>query len=118
MSSSNATLYYTAMEDMFKDLLLDTDAEEQVNAMENAAPLTDTPKRLVRIRQHNLFAKDDKKEFSICRRMPLSSPKLDASPRSQERHKEQQRMELLRLRRERCEEDQRKQPMRRITMRI
>ncbi|XP_034481392.1 uncharacterized protein LOC117787057 [Drosophila innubila] len=116
MSSSNATLYYTAMEDMFKDLLLDTDSAEQVDTMENEMPLMDTPKRLVRIRQHNLFTKD-KEEFFICRRLPLSSQKLDASPRSQEMHKEQQGKELLRLRRERCEGNQKK-PMRRLTMRI
>lgn len=89
MSSTNATLYYTAMEDMFKDLLLDTDAVEQVYTMENEAPLIDTPKRMVRIRQQKLFAQD-KKEFFICRRMPFTPPKLDVSPRSRNPHKEQQ----------------------------
>ncbi|XP_030569110.1 uncharacterized protein LOC115768596 [Drosophila novamexicana] len=116
MSASNATLYYTAIDDMFKELLLDASAEEQVDTVELEEPLIATPKRLVRIRKQNLFAKEQE-EFVICRRLPLPAAKPDLSPRSQELRKERQADELLRLRRQRCEVEQRK-PMRRLTMRI
>ncbi|XP_023164333.1 uncharacterized protein LOC111595039 [Drosophila hydei] len=112
MSSSNATLYYTAIDDMFKDLLLDTSTEQQVT--ENEAPLTATPKRMVRIRKQNLFAKEMEEDFVICRRLPEAS---NLSPSTQELRKERQGEELLRLRRQRWEAEQKK-PMRRLTMRI
>ncbi|KAH8307439.1 hypothetical protein KR044_012158 [Drosophila immigrans] len=117
MSSANATMYYSAVEDMFKDMLLDGDAKEQMDTTANEMPLVDTPKRSVRIRKFNLFAKMDKPEFVICRRMVLPPSKHDLSPRSQQLIKEQQGQELLRLRRERHEGEQ-QQPVRRLTMRI
>lgn len=112
MSSSNATLYYTAIDDMFKDLVLDTSKEEQVT--ENEAPLTATPKRLVRIRKQNLFATEMEDEFVIYRRLPKAT---DLSPSTKELRKERQGEELLRQRRQRWEAGQKK-PTRRLTMRI
>ncbi|KAH8371691.1 hypothetical protein KR093_008566 [Drosophila rubida] len=118
MSSANSTIYYSAVEDMFKDMALENNEnnKEQMDTAENFMPLVDTPKRSVRIRRLNLFGKD-KSEFAICRRLLLSSSIEELSQSSQEQHREQQGKELLRLRRERHEEEQ--QPtVRRLTMRL
>lgn len=119
-SSSNSTLYYTAMDDMFKELLLEQQehetAEEQTcQQVADSEPWTATPKRLVRIRKHNLFGKDATEEFVICRR--LAATQLESSPRSREQQTEVRRLELLRLRRQRCEIEQ-KRTTRRAPMRI
>ncbi|XP_034107791.1 uncharacterized protein LOC117570345 [Drosophila albomicans] len=116
MSSANTTMYYSAVEDMFKDMLIDTTEtkEQEMDTAVNDITWVDTPKRSVRIRRLNLFK--DKPEFVICRRI-IAPSKLDLSPRSQELQKEQQSKELLRLRRERHEGEQRP-PVRRLTMRL
>lgn len=119
-SSSNATLYYTAVDDMFKDLLREQEeheaAEEQAaQQVAESEPWTATPKRLVRIRKHNLFGKDASEEFVICRR--LAATQLESSPRSREQQAEVRRLDLLRLRRQRCEVEQKK-VTRRTLMRL
>lgn len=117
-SSSNSTLYYTP--DMFKDLLLDqqeheSEGEQACQQVSDSEPWAATPKRLVRIRKHNLFGKDASEEFVICRR--LAATQLESSPRSREQQAEVRRLELLRLRRQRCEVEQ-KRTTRRAPMRI
>lgn len=119
-SSSNATLYYSAVDDMFKDLLREQEehevAEEQAaQQVAESEPWTATPKRLVRIRKHNLFGKDASEEFVICRR--LTATQLASSPRSREQQTEVRRLDLMQLRRQRCEVEQ-KRTTRRVLMRI
>ncbi|EDV90332.1 uncharacterized protein LOC6571338 [Drosophila grimshawi] len=118
MSSSNATLYYTAIDEMFQELLVDTNDEEQLSTVENEeeSPLIVTPKRTVRLRKLNLFAKDAE-EFVICRRLPMPDAQVELSPRRRQLRKERQANDLWQLRRQRCEMEQRK-TVRRLTMRI
>ncbi|XP_037722633.1 uncharacterized protein LOC119555367 [Drosophila subpulchrella] len=110
--TSDSTLYFTAVEDMFKEVLTIED-EDEVPENEEAS---ETPKRYVRLRQQKLFA-NDSSSFVISRRSPKTesnSLKLNISPR---RLKELRGEEILRMRKDRAEKERMK-PQRRLTLRI
>ncbi|EDW26200.1 GL25616 [Drosophila persimilis] len=118
--SSNTTLYYSAVEDMFKELLtIEVEQLDTKNVEESDyEPLVNTPRRCVPRRQHNLFAKDST-SFVICRR----SPKIEScfelgtgSELSSSRRRELQANQVLRLRIERTEKELK--PQRRLSIRI
>ncbi|KAH8404496.1 hypothetical protein KR222_006626, partial [Zaprionus bogoriensis] len=87
-SAANATLYYSAVEDMFKDLVLEQQEQQEESMKQHQQqqqvlepePWIATPKRVVRIRKHNLFGKDAAPEFTIHRRALGNC--AGASPRS------------------------------------
>ncbi|XP_017841582.1 uncharacterized protein LOC108599292 [Drosophila busckii] len=112
--SCNSTLYYTAMDDMFTEMM-ETSGEQ--HSHEKEEPLIATPKRIVRIRKHNLFA-EDMQEFVIDRRFPRFSSITDpSSPSCKEVRKVLQTNELRLERGERFELNIGK-PMRRLALRI
>ncbi|XP_016959220.1 uncharacterized protein LOC108030695 [Drosophila biarmipes] len=107
--TSDSTLYFTAVEDMFKEVVTIEDGDE-VPENEEAS---ETPKRCVKLRQQKLFA-NDSGSFVISRRSPKiesNSLKLNISPA---RLKELRGEEILRMRKDRAE----KKPQRRLTLRI
>ncbi|XP_022226148.1 uncharacterized protein LOC111076604 [Drosophila obscura] len=116
--TSNTTLYYTAVEDMFNELLtIEVDQLDTKNMDEpHSEPLVNTPKRCVRIRQHNLFDKDST-DFVICRRSPKTESGFELGTKlSPSRHRELQANHILRMRIERTENALK--PRRRLSMRI
>ncbi|XP_068152340.1 uncharacterized protein [Drosophila tropicalis] len=118
--SFNSTLYFTAVEEMFQDMLHLEEAETE-NISKNELELYNlTPKRSVRIRQQNLFGKDSS-DFIIYRRSPKRLlnrfPALNTE-QSSETLKDLQGLELLRLRKERSENEQKQNLQRHLNIRI
>ncbi|XP_017053091.1 uncharacterized protein LOC108096216 [Drosophila ficusphila] len=111
--TSDSTLYFTAVEEMFKEVL----TIEDENLVSENEELPETPKRSVKLRQQKLFAKDSS-GFMISRRSPRIESeidlKVDISP---SRRKELRAEEILRLRKDRAEKERQK-PQRRLTLRI
>ncbi|XP_017010331.2 uncharacterized protein [Drosophila takahashii] len=113
MTSSDSTLYFTAVEDMFKEVLT-IDGEDEVPENEGAS---ETPKRCVRLRQQKLFA-NDTSSFVISRRSPRIESKLNLKVNiSPGRLRELRGEEVLRMRKDRAEKERLK-PQRRLTLRI
>ncbi|KAH8270256.1 hypothetical protein KR018_006293 [Drosophila ironensis] len=110
MSSADSTLYFTAYDDMFKELLA-------MDAENGAESESETPKRCVRMRQQKLFAQEST-NFVICRRSPNVEVGSDlAADVSPSRRRELLSDEMLRLRKDRVEKERQK-PLRRQTLRI
>uniref|UniRef100_A0A6P4E2V9 Uncharacterized protein LOC108039658 n=1 Tax=Drosophila rhopaloa TaxID=1041015 RepID=A0A6P4E2V9_DRORH len=111
--TSDSTLYFTAVEEMFKEVLT-IEGDDLVPGNEE---VSETPKRCVRLRQQKLFA-NDSSSFVISRRSPRIESaidlKVDLSPG---RRKELRGEQILRLRKDRAEKERQK-PQRRLTLRI
>lgn len=111
--SSDSTLYFSAVEDMFKEVLTIGDEMRDPGNED----FSETPKRCVRLRQQKLFA-NDTASFVIGRRSPRIESKIDLNrDGSPGRRKELRGEEILRMRKDRAEKE-RLRPQRRLTMRI
>ncbi|XP_017107539.2 uncharacterized protein [Drosophila bipectinata] len=116
MSSADSTLYYTAFDDMFKELLA-IEGEPMDVAERREESGLETPKRYVEMRKQKLFAKDSG-NFVLSRRSPKLETKFDMEvDLTPSRRRELLGDEILRLRKDRSEKDRLK-PQRRLTLRI
>ncbi|XP_017086339.1 uncharacterized protein LOC108118259 [Drosophila eugracilis] len=111
--TSDTTLYFSAVEHMFKEVLTIEGNDDQVPGNEE---VSETPKRCVRLRQQKLFMNDS--SFVINRRSPKIEYKVDfkgnISPR---RLKELRGEEVLRMRKDRAEKELMR-PQKRLNLRI
>ncbi|XP_020798243.1 uncharacterized protein LOC110176270 [Drosophila serrata] len=118
--SSDSTLYFTAVEDMFKELLtieVDDSLPDNKEGSGSGSD-TETPKRCVKLRKHKLFAQDSG-GFVISRRSPKLESKINLELHlSPGRQRELRAEELLRLRKDRAVKERQKPPQRRLTLRI
>ncbi|EDW83937.1 uncharacterized protein Dwil_GK18950 [Drosophila willistoni] len=118
--SFNSTLYFTAVEEMFQDMLQLEEAESENHSKNELESYNLTPKRTVRIRQQNLFGRDSS-DFVIYRRSPkrlLNGLPAHNPGQSLETCKDLQGLELLRLRKERSENEQKQKLQRHLNIRI
>ncbi|KAH8380203.1 hypothetical protein KR009_009464 [Drosophila setifemur] len=115
--TTDSNLYYTAFEDLFKELL----TIEREQKMEGSGSVlesgSETPKRSVQMRQQKLFTKDSS-SFVISRRSPKFETRIDQKQElSPSRRRELLGDQILQLRKDRAEKE-RKQPRRRLVLRI
>ncbi|KAH8246180.1 hypothetical protein KR038_002282 [Drosophila bunnanda] len=124
--ASDSTLYFTAVEDMFKELLtieVDDSVPAEKEGSGSGSGLgsgsdPETPKRCVKLRKQKLFAQDSS-AFVISRRSPklesMINLELHLSPG---RLRELRAEKLLRLRKDRAVKERQKPPQRRLTLRL
>ncbi|EDW99868.1 uncharacterized protein LOC6534484 [Drosophila yakuba] len=113
--ASDSTLYFSAVEDMFKEVL--TIGDDDRHQHPGNEEFSETPKRCVHLRQQKLFA-NDSASFVIGRRAPRTDSKIDLKgDMSPGRRRELRGEEVLRMRKDRAEKE-RMRPQRRLTMRI
>ncbi|XP_017112564.1 uncharacterized protein LOC108136100 [Drosophila elegans] len=111
--TSDSTLYFTAVEEMFKEVL----TIEDDDLVPGNKEVLETPKRCVQLRQQKLFASDSS-GFVISRRSSRIESAIDLKGDiSPGRRKELRSEEILRLRKDRAEKERQK-PQRRLALRI
>ncbi|EDV52115.1 uncharacterized protein LOC6544555 [Drosophila erecta] len=111
--TSDSTLYFSAVEEMFKEVLAMGDDDGHPGNEE----FSETPKRCVQLRKQKLFASDSA-SFVLCRRSPRLDSKIDLKgDMSPGRRKELRGEDVLRMRKDRAEQE-RLRPQRRLTLRI
>lgn len=117
--TSDSTLYFTAVEDMFKELLtIEVDDLVPGNEEEGSATESETPKRCVPLRQQKLFAQDST-DFVISRRSPRLESRIGLDLQlTPGRRRELRADEILQMRKDRAEKERQKPPQRRLTLRI
>ncbi|KAH8242424.1 hypothetical protein KR032_006299 [Drosophila birchii] len=122
--TSDSTLYFTAVEDMFKEMLtIEVDDSVPGNKEETGSGWgsgsdSETPKRCVQLRKQKLFAQDST-GFVISRRSPKLESKLNLELHlSPGRRRELRAEEILQLRKDRATKERQMPPQRRLTLRI
>ncbi|KAH8351524.1 hypothetical protein KR059_006217 [Drosophila kikkawai] len=118
--TSDSTLYFTAVEDMFKEMLT-IEVDDSVPENEEGSCLgsdSETPKRCVQLRKQKLFAQDSA-SFVISRRSPRLESKINLELHlSPGRRKELRAEEILQQRKDRAIKERQKPPQRRLTLRL